>query len=78
MPYRLSGLAEQDLEEIWLYVAEDACPTTADRLIDAIVERLISSPNSLPSDAYALSSRPAYGRSLSRATSSTTGRPATS
>lgn len=39
MPYRLSVLAEQDLEGIWRYVAEDASPTTADRLIDAIVER---------------------------------------
>ena len=39
MAYRLSPLAEQDLEEIWLYVAEDASPTTADRLIDAIVDR---------------------------------------
>ena len=37
MPYRLSALAEQDLEDIWLYVAEEASPTTADRLIDAIV-----------------------------------------
>ena len=40
MPYRLSTLAEQDLEEIWSYVAEDASPATADRLIDAIIERL--------------------------------------
>jgi toxin ParE1/3/4 len=39
MAYRLSPLAEQDLEEIWLYVAEDASQTTADRLIDAIVDR---------------------------------------
>lgn len=39
MPYRLSQLAEQDLEEIWSYVAEDASPTTADRLLDAVVER---------------------------------------
>ena len=39
MPWRLSPLAERDLEEIWLYVAEDASPATADRLIDAIVER---------------------------------------
>jgi toxin ParE1/3/4 len=39
MRYRLSALAEQDLEDIWLYVAEDASPTTADRLIDAIVDR---------------------------------------
>ncbi len=39
MPYRLSALAEQDLEEIWSYVAEDASPVTADRLIDAIFDR---------------------------------------
>ena len=26
MPYRLSALAERDLEEIWSYVAEDASP----------------------------------------------------
>jgi len=39
MPWRLSPLAERDLEEIWSYVAEDASPDTADRLIDAIVDR---------------------------------------
>jgi toxin ParE1/3/4 len=39
MPYRLSALAEQDLEEIWSYIAEDASPATADRLIDAIIDR---------------------------------------
>lgn len=39
MPYRLSALAERDLEEIWSYVAEDASPATADRLIDAIIDR---------------------------------------
>jgi toxin ParE1/3/4 len=39
MPYRLSALAERDLEQIWSYVAEDASPTTADRLIDAIIDR---------------------------------------
>ena len=39
MAYRLSALAEQDLDEIWSYVAEDANPTTADRLMDAIVDR---------------------------------------
>jgi toxin ParE1/3/4 len=39
MRYRLSALAEQDLEEIWSYVAEDASVTTADRLLDAIFER---------------------------------------
>jgi len=40
MSYRLSPLAEQDLDEIWSYVAEDASLTTADRLIDDIVQRL--------------------------------------
>jgi toxin ParE1/3/4 len=39
MVYRLSALAERDLEEIWSYVAEDASPTIADRLIDAIIDR---------------------------------------
>ena len=39
MPYRLAPLAERDLEEIWSYVAEDASPTTADRLIDSIFDR---------------------------------------
>ena len=39
MPYRLSPLAEDDLDAIWLYVAEDASPARADRLIDAIIER---------------------------------------
>jgi plasmid stabilization system protein ParE len=29
MPYRLSALAEEDLEEIWSYVAEDAGPWAA-------------------------------------------------
>ena len=37
MPCRLSSRAEQDLDEVWFYVAEDASPTTADRLIDDIV-----------------------------------------
>ena len=39
MSYRLSVLAEQDLEEIWSYVAEDTSATRADRLIDAIFDR---------------------------------------
>jgi toxin ParE1/3/4 len=39
MPYRLSALAERDLDEIWSYVADDASPTTADRLIEAIIDR---------------------------------------
>jgi plasmid stabilization system protein ParE len=36
MSYRLSALAEKDLNDIWSYVAEDASLETADRLIDAI------------------------------------------
>jgi plasmid stabilization system protein ParE len=32
MPYRLSSRAERDLDEVWLYVAEDASPTTAQYL----------------------------------------------
>ena len=39
MPYRLSALAEWDLDEIWSYVAEEASPTAADRLIDDIIDR---------------------------------------
>jgi toxin ParE1/3/4 len=39
MPYRLSALAERDLDEIWSYIAEDASPTTADRLIDDVIDR---------------------------------------
>jgi toxin ParE1/3/4 len=39
MPYRLSALAERDLEEISSYVADGASAVTADRLIDAIFER---------------------------------------
>jgi plasmid stabilization system protein ParE len=39
VPYRLSALAEKDLDDIWSYVAEDASPETANRLIDAIFDR---------------------------------------
>jgi len=39
MSYRLSDLAEEDLEEIWIYDADDASPVTADRLVDAIFDR---------------------------------------
>lgn len=39
MPYRLSALAELDLDDIWSYVAEEASPATADRLIDDIIDR---------------------------------------
>ena len=40
MPYRLSSRAEQDLGEAWLYVAEEASPTTVDRFIDDLVDRI--------------------------------------
>src|SRR3954468_13187144 len=39
MRCRLSPLAERDLDEIWSYVAEDATPTIADRLVDDIIHR---------------------------------------
>ena len=71
MLYRLSALAEQDLHEIWSYVAEDASPATADRLIDAIVDRfdlLAEQPRMVGSG---LSSARAFDRSQSKITSST-------
>ena len=37
--YRLAPLADLDLEEIWLYVAQDSGVNAADRLIDEITER---------------------------------------
>jgi toxin ParE1/3/4 len=40
MSYRLSDLAEWDLDEIWSYVAEDTSPATADQLVDDIINRL--------------------------------------
>jgi toxin ParE1/3/4 len=57
MAYRLSALAEQDLEEIGLYVADDASPATADRLIDAIIERF----NLLVEQPAMGRSRPEFG-----------------
>ncbi|GAC1456185.1 MAG: hypothetical protein PVSMB1_05780 [Gemmatimonadaceae bacterium] len=71
MPYRLSSLAERDLDEIWSYVAEDASPATADRLIDAIIERLNYWWNSLGSVVSARSSARVCDRSQSKITSST-------
>ena len=38
--YRLSPLAELDLEEIWLYVAQDSGVALADRLIHVIARGL--------------------------------------
>jgi toxin ParE1/3/4 len=39
MRYRISEDAKRDLDEIFLYWAERANPTIADRVIDEIVER---------------------------------------
>lgn len=40
MQYRLSDLAEQDLRETWLHVSSDTSVEAADRLIDAIFQRI--------------------------------------
>lgn len=39
--FRLSTLAEADLEEIWLYVARDRTIEIANRLIDEIMDRIL-------------------------------------
>ena len=39
MRYRLSKPTENDLREIWLYVAGDASIETADQLLEAIGQR---------------------------------------
>ena len=39
--YRLSLLAERDLDDIWLYVAQDSGSDAANRLIDDITERFV-------------------------------------
>jgi len=69
MSYRLSSLAEQDLEEIWFYVAEDPVPP---RPIDSLTPSSIDSrcsSNSLAWVATGQSSATAFARSSSRATS---------
>jgi plasmid stabilization system protein ParE len=71
MPYRLSPLAERDLDEIWSYVAEDATPTTADRLIDDIIGRFDLLAEQPGRAVHVLSSALACDRSQSRTTSST-------
>jgi toxin ParE1/3/4 len=38
--YRLTQEARQDLDEIWLYIAEDN-PPAADDLLDALYERFV-------------------------------------
>jgi toxin ParE1/3/4 len=77
MPYRLSSRAEQDLDEVWLNVAEDASPSTADRLIDDIVDRF----DLLAEQPRMGRLRPEFGhdvrRSASRITSSITATMAT-
>ena len=40
MRYRLSPLAEQDLRDLWAYVAEESGEERGDRVLDAIVERI--------------------------------------
>ena len=71
MRYRLSALAEQDLHEIWFYIAEEATPTTADRLIDALFDRFELLGDRPASVAVGQSSATASARSSSRAMSST-------
>ena len=66
MPYRLSSLAEQDLDEIWLYVTEGASPAIADRLIDDIIDRF-----SLLAEQPRMGRlRPEFGRSFHASTGS--------
>lgn len=71
MPYRLSPLAERDLDEIWSYVAEDATLTTADRLVDDVIHRSIYWPNNRGWAVHVRSSALACNLSQSRTTSST-------
>jgi plasmid stabilization system protein ParE len=71
MPYRLSPLAERDLDEIWSYVAEDATPMTADRLVDDIATDSIYWPNNRGWAVHVRSSALTCDRSQSRTTSST-------
>jgi toxin ParE1/3/4 len=37
--YRLAALAQSDLDDIWLHIAQDASIETAGRIIDEIVQR---------------------------------------
>lgn len=46
--FRLSKLAEADLDEMWLYVADDRGVDVADRLLDDVMDRVVmlaSQPN---------------------------------
>lgn len=72
MSYRLSACAEQDLDEIWSYVAEDASPETADGSLTPSLSDSSCWPSSPGWVAYGRSSERAFDHSLSRITSSTT------
>jgi plasmid stabilization system protein ParE len=71
MFYRLSALAEWDLDEIWSYAAEDASPTTADQLVDDIIHRFDLLAEQPGWAVHVRSSALACDRSQSRTTSST-------
>ena len=72
MSYRLSVLAEQDLEESWSYVAEAASPATADRLIDATIDRFELLAEQPRMGRLRPEFGQAYDHSQSKTTSSTT------
>ena len=71
MPYRLSALAELDLDDIWSYVAEEASPATADRLIDDVIDRFDLLAERPGMGRARPEFGPAYDPSRSRTTSST-------
>jgi plasmid stabilization system protein ParE len=68
MRYRLSELAEQDLLEIWLYVAADASVERADRLVEAIGQRFELLAEHTAWDGGGLSSALTCARSWLRTT----------
>jgi plasmid stabilization system protein ParE len=71
MSYRLSGLAEQDLDEIWFYIAEDASRQLRTDLSTPSWTGSNYWPNSLGWVAFDPSLAREYGRSPLRTTSST-------
>ena len=72
MPYRLSALAERDLEEIWSYVAEDASPQPPTDSLTPSSTDSICWWSSRGWVVLVRSSALAFGRSQWRVTSSTT------
>ena len=68
MSFRLSALAEQDLLDIWSFVAADAGPSTADRLIDTILRQVELLPDQPHLAAVGRSSARTCGRSPWKAT----------